>query len=157
MADDAAPYTPKKTDSAPKRGRSSAPKAKKDLVPIPEIRERLKTTLTSLGMMVYAKNQVDGVVIMGSAPNLVDAYCDLAQHNRYVHRALSGFVAVDGSLGILTATAVPALAIMKNHGMYAGPLLVSIEELERRVLEDNPDLGASDMDYDETDDSDLDA
>lgn len=154
MADDATPYTPKKSDSAPKgRAKSSTPK--KDLVPVEEIRERLKVTLTSLGMMVYAKNEVDGVIIMGSAPNLVDAYCDLAKHNKYVHRALSGFVAVDGSLGILTATAVPALAIAKNHGMYAGPLLVSVEELERRVLEDNPDLGTPTT-YDETDDSDLD-
>jgi hypothetical protein len=156
MADDATPYAApsKKTDTAPKgRGKSTTGKP---LIPIEEIRDRLKTSLTSIGMMVYAKNEVDGVVIMGSAPSLVDAYCDLAKHNKYVHKALSGFVAVDGSLGILTATAVPALAIAKNHGMYHGPLLVSIEELERRVLEDHPDLG-SDIDYRETDDSDLDA
>jgi hypothetical protein len=158
VADDATAYTgPKRTrgDSGPKRaGSPKPPRDAKKLMPIKDIRDNLKTLLTGAGMLLYAKDQVDGTVIIGSTPDLVDAWCDMAEHNAQVHKVLS-FIASGGEgASIITATLVPLMAIAKHHGRYAGPLLVSIETLEQRALSENPNLGVED--FDETDDDDLD-
>lgn len=153
MAGDAAPWRSGKTDTPPKRAAPKPAKAKKPLMPVADIRPKLKGTFAKIGLLVYAKDQVDGTVILGASPGLVDAYCDLAEHNVYVHRALSSFAAVDDSLGVLGATAVMVLPILKNHGMYAGPLLVSLRDLEEEALNQHPDLGDE---VDSDDDSDLD-
>lgn len=159
MADDAAPFRPSpggRKDSKPRGTSTKGGKPKRDLIPVEQLRDTLKGFVTKLGMVVYARDKVDGTVIIGSAPELVDAYCDLAKNNIYVHRVLDSLGRLDSSAGILTATAAPALAIAAHHGMYRGPLLVSIEEYERRALDQNPDMGF-DEEYDEDDDSDLDS
>lgn len=161
MADDAAPYRPPgRKDSSPK-GRSSNPKnrggrPKSSLQSISTLREKLKGTVTMVGMGVYKYNKVDGVILMGAAPDLVDSYCDLAENNIYVHRILDRIASVDDKAGVLLPTANVVAAMMKNHGMYDGPLLVSIAEYENRAI-NNPEVTLGDEDgYDETLDSDLD-
>jgi hypothetical protein len=144
MADDAAPYrgTPSTTDRKPKVGRP--PKKATNLLPIPVIRERLKVTITQVGILVSAKDATDGLIIVGAGPDMVDAYCDLAETNSLVHKALHGLASAKDSLGVITATAIPTMAILKNHGYYNGPLLVSIATLEQRARDGQPDLDIDD-------------
>lgn len=162
MADDAAPYRPPgRKDSSPKgrggnstRGKGGRPKS--SLQSIATLREKLKGTVTMVGMGVYKYNKVDGVILMGAAPDLVDSYCDLAENNIYVHRVLDRIASVDDKAGVLLPTANVVAAMMKNHGMYDGPLLVSIAEYENRAL-NNPEVTLDPEEgYDETADSDLD-
>lgn len=155
MADDAAPWrgARPKTDSKP-RGKNT-PKPKKDLTPVSQLRDSLKGTVTAIGMGVYKYNEVDGVILIGAAPELVDAYCDMAERNVYVHRILNAIGSAGDSLGVMLPTLNVAAAIAKNHGLYDGPLMVSVQEYERRALDQNPDMGEV-VEYDETEDSDLD-
>jgi hypothetical protein len=157
MADDAAPWrgARPKTDAKPKGTRPGAPPKKRDLTPVSQLRDNLKGVVTGIGMGVYRYNPVDGVIVIGAAPELVDAYCDLAEHNIYVHRVLNAIGGIGDGLGILLPTLNVAAAIAQNHGLYDGPLMVSVREYERRALAQNPDLGEDDA-YDETEDSDLD-
>jgi hypothetical protein len=156
MADDAKPW---QADSAPKKttagGKTPArPKAPSKALPsVDSLREPLKDQFAMLGLAVYAKDQVDGTVILGASPQLVDAYCDLAKRNTRVHKILAGLAAGGDSLGVVTATAVMVLPILQHHGIWKGPLLVSLSQLEDRALNEHPDLGEE---YDESNDSDLD-
>lgn len=156
MADDAAPWrgARPKTDTKPKGKPSPGPKPKRELIPVGQLRDSLKGVVTGIGMGVYKYNQVDGVIVIGAAPELVDAYCDLAENNIYVHRILSAIGSVGDKAGILLPTLNMVGAIAANHGLYDGPLMVSVQEYERRALDANPDMG--NLGYDEDDDSDLD-
>lgn len=158
MADDASPWrAPRpKTDTKPKGKTTPGPKGKRELIPVSQLRENLKGVVTTVGMGVYQVDKVDGVILIGAAPELVDAYCDMAESNIYVHRVLSALGSVGTTAGVLLPTLNVAAAIMSNHGLYNGPLMVSVEEYERRALNDNPDIGEAVQDYDEDDDSDLD-
>lgn len=158
MAEDAPPWrgARPKTDTKPKGKTSPGPKGKRELIPVSQLRENLKGVVTTVGMGVYQVDKVDGVILIGAAPELVDAYCDMAESNLYVHRVLSAIGSVGTSAGVLIPTLNVVAAIAANHGLYNGPLMVSVDEYERRALDQNPDMGEASREYDEDDDSDLD-
>lgn len=124
-ASDIPEYKPPSGDKAPKgrppKGASGKGKAKrpppKPTMPVDEIREDLLDFMIGTGLVVLSRNEVDGIIIIGGAPDLVDSYCALAEKNPYVHLVLQKFCSGMKGASALTTTIPMVLAIAANHGV----------------------------------------
>lgn len=134
MADTTIPEYKPKSDSAPKGRASSSSAAKKKrtppkaTVPVEKIREDLTELFVGVGVVTMMRNEIDGLIIVGGSPDIVDAWCDLAEKNPWVHFVLQKFTE-SGDWAKVASTTLPlVLALASNHGRYNGPLLVPIEK-----------------------------
>lgn len=130
-------YKPK-ADKAPggrptataKKGKRTPPKP---TVPVDQIREDLTEFLVGIGILVMARNENDGYILIGGTPDIVDAWCDLAEKNLYVHYVLQKLTEA-GDLGKVFSSTVPlVLAIAANHGTYNGPVPLGIEAYKAKA------------------------
>ena len=119
-------YKPPSGDKAPKgrppkgasgkAGRSKRPPPKPTM-PIEEIREDLLDFMIGTGLVVLHRNEADGIILIGGAPDVVDSYCALAEKNPYVHMVLQKFCSSLSGASALTTTIPMVLAIAANHGV----------------------------------------
>jgi hypothetical protein len=146
-------YKPPAADKPPKGGERKArtPKGKKPprpkpkpTMPVDEIRSELKEFCIGIGMLAMMKNEVDGLIIVGGTPDVVDAWCDLAEKNPYVHIVLQKFCEGGDAAKVLSTTIPLALALAHNHGAYKGPLPVSPDAYAKKAAEVVEDALADD-------------
>lgn len=147
-ASDIPEYKPPTGDKAPKGrppkgsngkpGRTKRPPPKPTM-PIEEIREDLLDFLVGTGLVVLHRNEVDGIIIIGGAPELVESYCELAEKNPYVHMVLQKFCASVKGASAFTTTIPMVLAIAANHGVAVPtPRPLAYYKLQaERVLEEH--------------------
>lgn len=142
---------PKGAKKAPPKG-SKAPRAKpKPTMPVEAIREELKEFAVGIGMLTMMRNEVDGLIIVGGSPDVVDAWCDLAEKNPYVHIVLQKFCEGGDAAKVLSTTIPLALAIAHNHGAYKGPLPVSPDAYIQKAAEVVAEQMTDDPEPSETD------
>lgn len=137
-------YKPPKPDSPPKGAGSTRPPKRgskpprskpKPTMPVEAIREELKEFAVGVGMLTMMRNEVDGLIIVGGSPDVIDAWCDLAEKNPYVHLVLQKFCEGGDAAKVLSTTIPLALAIASNHGVYNGPLPVSPDAYVKKAAE----------------------
>lgn len=128
-------YKAPKSDAAPKgpgapkgttgksKARNNRPKPKPTM-PVDEIRSELTEFMVGIGMLTMMKNENDGLILIGGSLDVVDAWCDLAEKNPYVHIVLQKFCEGGDAAKVISTTVPLALALAANHGIYKGPLPV---------------------------------
>lgn len=127
MADTSIPeYKPPSGDKPPQgrpapKGGSKGGKAKrtppKPTMPIDEIRQELLDFFIGTGLIALTRNEVDGIIIIGGAPDTVDAWCGLAEKNPYVHMTLQKLCTTSDLAKVLGTTIPLVLALANNHGV----------------------------------------
>jgi hypothetical protein len=139
-------YKPPKPDAAPKgaaapkanpskgKGRSSRPKPKPTM-PVDDIRSELTEFMVGAGLIMMMKNEGDALIVIGGTPDVVDAWCDLAEKNPYVHIVLQKFCESGDAAKVISTTVPLALALAANHGMYKGPLPVSRNAYAQKAVQ----------------------
>ncbi|MGW4205004.1 hypothetical protein [Streptomyces sp. NPDC004726] len=124
-------------DEKPRRGRprkattgDTKPRAPRGTPRQPKLETRLGTALTSVGVMVSAFHQADGMAIVAGAPALAEALDGYAAESpkarQYMEAALSGGAA----LKVFTAVSAIAIPIMANHNMIPAGLFGPAEKGE---------------------------
>ncbi|MFJ8188092.1 hypothetical protein [Streptomyces sp. NPDC096105] len=121
---------PPAPDAPPKR-RARAAKTTADAKPRtprggarqPKLETRLGTNLTSLGIMVGAFNQADGIAIVQGAPALSEALAGLAEESPKAREFMEGALSGGAWLKVFTALGGIAVPILANHGLIPAGLL----------------------------------
>lgn len=94
---------------------------------ITRIRAGLVMTFTMAGMGVSVYDGWDGQVIALNAERLADAWCELAEQNPRVRKALERMLEGSAWGGAIGTTAAVAVPIAVRHGMLPPSLLQSVE------------------------------